>query len=322
MKNSKINLRCAINFLSNEGWSRSEIAKKMCCSQRTVQKWKNGDYKNFDSSRKIGSGRKRKFNEVEMKKSEKILEDNNLVGTRQLTGKIEEEVEKKISDRTLRRYAASLGFVWGKPNPRSPLSEESKQCRLKWCLEHRETDWKQYIFSDEKLFRCGLSPVGVRYRKGAKPDCEVFRGKSFHIWNAIHFSEKFPIMEVPKKMNSEKYVVLLSEVFNTHFKDGMIFQQDNAPPHSSENTIEWLDYNDYDFEDFPAWSPDLNPIENLWAIVNFEVRKKTPKKLSELKDLVLAEMSKVPRNIIKKLINSMPHRIEQCIERQGDHTDY
>jgi transposase len=323
MNNTQINLRCAINFLSNENWSISQIAKKMNCSIRTVQKWKNGDYQSFDSSRKPGSGRKRKFNEDEMKITEEILESNNLLGSRQLVEKIEQEVEKKISDRTIRRYTHILGFEWGKPRRRPLLTDEIKQSRLEWCLKHRDEDWKRYIFSDEKMFRCGLAPVGMRFRTGAKPDFQTHgRGKVFHIWSAIHLSEKFPVIEVPKKMNADKYIEILSNAFRTHFKDGMIFQQDNAPTHTSEMILEWLDDNDFDFEDFPPYSPDLNPIENLWAIVSLKVRKRNPTSVEELKSFVLEEMKKVPRKTIKKLIISMESRVAQCIERGGSYTDY
>jgi DDE superfamily endonuclease len=43
------------------------------------------------------------------------------------------------------------------------------------------------------------------------------------------------------------------------------FLQDNAPYHASVDTQTWLHNNGIDCIDFPSYSPDLNPIENLWA---------------------------------------------------------
>jgi transposase len=317
-----IKKRCVINFLSNKGWSISEIMKNVECSKKQVVKWKDGPFEEFDYSRKPGSGRKRKLDEDEEKKLETILEVNNLEGSMALQEEIEEEVKQPLSDRSIRRYSSRFGFVWGKPNPRAVLTEEIRQSRLKWCLLHVDQDWKIFIFSDEKLFRCGLAPVGIRYRKGEKPNFQKFRGKTFHIWNAIHYDVKFPILQVPDGMNSEKYVVLLNTALESRYEEGMIFQQDNAPSHSCENTWNWLDDNDYDFEDFPPCSPDLNPIENMWGVVNREVRKKNPKTLSELRQVVIEEMGKVTRKQVKKLILSMTNRVNQCIERNGGYTDY
>jgi transposase len=259
---------------------------------------------------------------MEMNTVEHILESNNLVGSRQLVEKIENEVEKKICDRTIRRYASTLGFKWGKPRPRSLLTEEIKRKRLEWCLKHRYEDWTRYIFSDEKFFRCGLAPVGMRFRSGTRPNFQTYRGPSWHIWNGINFNETFSILEVPQGMNADLYIALLSNALDEHFKQGMIFQQDNAPSHRSHVTKKWLKDNGYDCVDFPTYSPDLNPIENLWGIVSLEVRKRNPKTLNELKSFVSEEMGKVSRKTIQTLILSMSRRVEQCIERNGDYTDY
>jgi len=46
-----------------------------------------------------------------------------------------------------------------------------------------------------------------------------------------------------------------------------IFQQDNAPIHASKETKTWLDLKKINLLEWPAYSPDLNPIENVWGIM-------------------------------------------------------
>ncbi len=63
------------------------------------------------------------------------------------------------------------------------------------------------------------------------------------------------------------------------FKDAdFIFQQDLAPAHSTKSTKSWLNDHGVGVLDWPANSPDLNPIENLCGIVKRKMRSKRPKK--------------------------------------------
>ena len=58
-------------------------------------------------------------------------------------------------------------------------------------------------------------------------------------------------------------------------------QQDNDPKHTSRIAKEFLDENVPEVMDWPSNSPDLNPIENLWAIVKRNVELRRPKNLSD-----------------------------------------
>ncbi len=68
------------------------------------------------------------------------------------------------------------------------------------------------------------------------------------------------------------------------FKDAnLIFQQDLAPAHTAKSTKSWLNDHGVGVLDWPANSPDLNPIDNLWGIVKRKMRNKRPKNADELK---------------------------------------
>ncbi len=55
------------------------------------------------------------------------------------------------------------------------------------------------------------------------------------------------------------------------FKEAdFIFQQDLAPAHTAKSTKSWLNDHGVGVLDWPANSPDLNPIENLWGIVKMK----------------------------------------------------
>ena len=74
--------------------------------------------------------------------------------------------------------------------------------------------------------------------------------------------------------------------------------------------------------DFPPYSPDLNPIENLWAEVQKRMEGKPAANKAQLKKLLTDTWAETKPDYCRKLARSMPHRIAQCIERQGAYTEY
>ena len=76
--------------------------------------------------------------------------------------------------------------------------------------------------------------------------------------------------------------------------------------------------------DWPSQSPDLNPIEHLWAYIKRNLRKRTkkPSSLNQLFDFILDEWKAIPSQILVNLIDSMPRRIEAVIKNKGGHTKF
>ena len=74
--------------------------------------------------------------------------------------------------------------------------------------------------------------------------------------------------------------------------------------------------------DWPANSPHLNAIENLWGIVKKKLHKHQPNTCEQLKDAIKTCWNEVTPHECQQLIHSMPHCIEAVIKARGDATKY
>ena len=74
-----------------------------------------------------------------------------------------------------------------------------------------------------------------------------------------------------------------------------IFHHDNAASHTARNTVNFLSTNNID--DWPANSPDLNPIEHVWDSLDRQLRRRpnSPANLNELRQALIQEWNNIPQ---------------------------
>lgn len=158
------------------------------------------------------------------------------------------------------------------------MSEENRLNRIAFCHvlldEWDENKLNSIIFSDEKTFCTDVSwrtnvyrPHNTRY----DPEFLKVKDRSGRVtnnyWGAIGYNGPVtPIVRIEGRFNSNRYMRIIRSnvipMMNRFENDGAprIFMQDNSPIHTS-NAVMGL------FSRQRPKSPDLNPIENVWSIM-------------------------------------------------------
>ena len=95
-------------------------------------------------------------------------------------------------------------------------------------------------------------------------------------------------------------------------------------PNTSWKATEWFEDNNIQVLSWPAQSPDLNPIENLWEHLKQQLHKYSdpPKGAHELWDQLVDEWNEIAPGVCQNLIESMPRCIQAVIKANGGHTKY
>lgn len=95
------------------------------------------------------------------------------------------------------------------------------------------------------------------------------------------------------------------------------FQQDNWTVHTAATTRVWFEREGMDVIDWPAWSPDLNPIEELWHDLKQRVYGRHPKSMEQLEQFIKEEWDNTSLDFITHICLNMPHRIQLVIKNSG-----
>ncbi|GFU75706.1 transposable element Tcb2 transposase [Trichonephila clavipes] len=220
------------------------------------------------------------------------------------------------------------------------LSRQHRTARLQWCREHHnwtEQNWACVLFSDESRFSlssdCRRQLIwresGTAFRpeniqgKDRYPTCSIM------VWAGIMINGRTRLHVVANgTMTGQRYIdeVLLPHVrlFRGAVGDKFVFMDDNATCHRTLAVQDCLDSEGIQRLVWPAHSPDLNPIENVWDALGRQVagRNYPPTNKNTLIRALTEEWDKLPQQLLDNVVQSMVRRVECCITLHGGHIPY
>jgi hypothetical protein len=197
-------------------------------------------------------------------------------------------------------------------------------------------EWKNVIWTDEASFELGKNSRQVRvWRKcdeAYNEDCLAPTFKSARmsvmVWGAIALGKKseLVIMDADKR-TAQNFVDQVYDGPLQRFLDEVddaVLMEDGAPIHRSKTAKKWRDENGVEKMIWPAQSPDMNPIENLWKIMKNIVQSKFQPGMSrkDFEQVIKDAWDSIKIEKVDGLIETMPTRIKTLKQKKGKSTRY
>ncbi|GFX46999.1 transposable element Tcb2 transposase [Trichonephila clavipes] len=156
-----------------------------------------------------------------------------------------------------------------------------------------------------------------------------YGGRGVLVWGGIMLGSRTDLHIFDAgSVNGTRYCneILLSYVrlFRGAMGLQFLFMDDNAPCHCTVAAEQLLESEDIERMDWPARSPDLNPIEHVWEFLGRHLAARTlpPVTIRELRLALQDEWAAMPQQLIDTLILSMGRRCETCLAVRGDPIPY
>ena len=285
-----------------------------------------------------GGGRERSTNEVQDRFLLVQARRHRFDNATTLRRDFQNATGVRISTQTIRNRLHDAGLRSRRPAIRVPLTRYHVQMRLAWAREHvtwTQNEWAPVLFTDESRFCVDFTDRRTRVwrmpNERFAPVCVAehdWFGLSHGLGGNKCSGETDLHVIDNGTLTALRYVNEILDVYVRPYAgavgENFILMDDNARAHRARITDQYLEQATIVRMVWPARSPDLNPIEHAWDMLQTAVSSGPVQSASvqELRQAPLEEWDQIPQCKIRRLISSMRRRCQAVIEARGHHTRY
>lgn len=333
--------------LIENGLSQRAVAVQLDMTRAAVRRVFQRYEETGSFHRRPGTGRKRFTTARDDRFIVSTILRNRHLNAVQVQQQLREVRGVVISQWTVRRRLKENNLTSRVPAIGQKLTPAHRQARLRFARDHLNwtlEQWGSVLFSDEtriclygsdrrrKVYR----RPGERFAECCIEERSAYGGGSCMIWGAISMGARTDPVFIRRGnrlherggLTGARYIeeILAMHVvpYVDYIGDEFIFMHDNARPHTARIVQDYITEVGFRVMEWPACSPDLNPIEHLWDELKQRIRARlhTPNSIPELIVAVEEEWLNIPQETIANLIRSMPNRMRDVINARGGHTHY
>jgi len=248
---------------------------------------------------------------------------------------------ENVTNRVLRLALREQGMRALARQKKPLLKPRHRAARRAFAFRHSEDDanfWQTIVWSDEsKICLFGSDGRHYSWRRPGETIMErhitgsvKHDGGSVMVWGCFSADGVGPLVRIEGIMDGSAYRRILQrsllpklEQVRRQHDDG-IFQHDNDPKHTARATAQALEDWGVEVLQWPAQSPDLNPIEHLWAHLKRRLRGREvqPTNREELWAALQEEWGNITPEFCRNLVESMPRRVAAVRASRGGVTKY
>lgn len=319
----------AIHFLHSTGLSKKEIGRRLHVVAKTVRynlhrqppgsvrHTLRRDHKNIDARRSAVRRAVGKKNRIGLPVHNSVRRIAKAVALA--------APHLAATPTTIHSDLRALGYVC-RVRPVTPIATASEaHAREVWCRRNKVPS-ADILFSDEKLWECRLDERTAWVHRRARPPPPRIKKQwsaKCHVWACVGVGVKLLVFLDDGKITSDSYVETLQTKFLRSYKrwkkknPNLFFMQDNAPAHRAKNTLQWLENHGVSVLSWPPYSPDLNPLENIWAMMVQLVARESPKKRDDLVKSIQRAWDSISQTVVDRLVLGFTDRVKTCIDNEG-----
>lgn len=337
-RESSIDQRSFIIKLQNEGYSMSKISELVGVSKSTVfytlKKLKNtGTVQNL--ARK---GRPSKLSQRNTNFIDRSIKNDRFTSSRKLANKLYNCTGVQVSKDTVIRAAKKLGFKSGAPRKVPFIRPQNIIKRLAYAKQHINKPlafWNSVLFSDESKYNVKKSDGRVRvWRKSGEEyssNCtlKTFKhgDKSVMVWGVMSAAGVGKLVFIEGIMFKEHYLNIIKQnvvqsARKLGIRNNFTFMHDSDPKHTAKIVKGYIDSKKWNLLNHPPQSPDLNVIEHLWDEVDRQIDRTVVINVGSLKKEIIRVWESITPDVTKKLVESMPRRLQAVLDAKGGSTRY